>query len=350
MVSGKRILFFLICLSFLCFTSTAKDSSAGATEQKTKPGELFPEIKPFKTGFLKVSQLHEIYYECCGNPQGKPVMVLHGGPGYGSYPRLRRYFNPVKFFIVLHDQRGAGKSKPSNEIRENTTQDLVEDIERLRNHLKLKKVLIFGGSWGTTLALAYAQTYPDNVTGMILRGVFTGSKEEIEFHYKGIRHFYPAEYDQLRKTIPKDETRLIPDYIWHLLQGNDAAEQEKCLMALGRLEFKMTRLEVPDETLSRYFSRVSFKDFKQSYIIDIYYASNRLFLEEGQILRNCTKIRHIPITLINGRYDMASPPIGAYRLHQRLPKSKLIIVEKAGHSETEPGITKAILKAVSEFE
>jgi len=350
MVSGKKILFFLICLSFLCFTSTAKDSTAGENGQERKPGELFPEIKPFKTGFLKVSPLHEIYYECCGNPQGKPVMVLHGGPGYGSYPRLRRYFDPGKFFIVLHDQRGAGKSKPSAEIRENTTRDLAEDIERLRNHLKLKKVLIFGGSWGTTLALAYGETYPDNVTGMILRGVFTGSKEEIEFHYKGVGHFYPVEYDPLSKIIPEGETRLIPDYIRDLLQGNDVEEQKKYLMALGRLELKMTRLEVPDENLFRYFSSISFNDFKQSYIIDIYYASNRYFLEEGQLLRNCTKISHIPITLINGRYDMACPPIGAYRLHQRLPKSKLIIVENAGHSETEPGITEAILKAVSEFE
>jgi len=350
MVSFKKILLFLMCLSLLCFISIAKDSKTKANAQERKPGELFPDIKPFKTGFLKVSQLHEIYYECCGNPQGKPVMVLHGGPGYGSYPRLRRYFNPEKFFIVLHDQRGAGKSKPYAETRENTTQNLVEDIERLKNHLKFEKVLIFAGSWGSTLALAYAETYPGNVTGMILRGVFLGSEEELEFHYRGIRYLYPAEYDRVIKTIPKDEKRLIADYIWDLLQGNDLQQQEKCLMALARLEFKMMKLEVPDERISNYLSRVSFKDFKRSYLVDLYYVSNRYFLEEGQLLRDAAKISHIPITLINGRYDLASPPIGAYRLHKRLPKSKLIIVEKAGHSETEPGITSALIKAVSEFE
>lgn len=343
MVSWKKIFFLLICLGLLCFNSTVYG-------QQRKPGDLFPDIKPFKTGYLKVSRLHEIYYDCSGNPNGKPVMVLHGGPGYGSYPLLRRYFNPEKFLIVLHDQRGAGKSKPYAELRENTTQNLVEDIEKLRNHLKLDKILIFGGSWGSTLALVYAETYPDNVTGMILRGIFTATMEQLEFHYKGVRHLFPAEYDRVKKEIPNYEERFIPDYIWHLLQGNDLEKQKKCLMALGGLELKMMRLEVPDERVSKYLHETPWEDFKKSYLIDIYYAHNRCFLEEGQILRNSTKIRHIPVTLINGRYDMASPPSGAYALHKLLPKSKLIIVEKAGHTETEPGIRKALVKAVSEFQ
>ena len=199
------LLFGLILCSLLalqsCLYSGDKD-----------PVELWPQIEPFKTGFLKVSDIHEIYYELCGNPEGTPVFVLHGGPGGSSSPYYRRFFNPKKFLIVLHDQRGAGQSKPYAEIRENTTPHLVQDIEKLRTHLKLDKIILFGGSWGSTLGLAYGETHPQNVTGMVLRGIFTATQEEIDhFYHGGVRTFFPETYDRLIESIPEKDRKSIPE-------------------------------------------------------------------------------------------------------------------------------------------
>jgi proline iminopeptidase len=172
-------------------------------EEATKDVLLWPEISPFRAEFLRVSPIHEVYFELCGRPDGKPVFVLHGGPGASCSPYMRRFFDPQKFLIVLPDQRGAGESRPFGEIRQNTTQDLVEDIEILRKHLKLGKIILFGGSWGTTLGLAYAEKYPENVAGMVLRGVFTATKEEIEHYYHGgVRNFFPEAYDRLLSSLP----------------------------------------------------------------------------------------------------------------------------------------------------
>lgn len=344
----KKILLLITCLSV--FWPGVKNNLLSAKDETDKTTVLFAPIEPFKTGYLKVSPLHEIYYELCGNPEGKPVMVLHGGPGYGSYPRLRQYFNPKKFLIVIHDQRGANKSKPYAETRENRTQYLVQDIEKLRKHLNLGKVLIFGGSWGTTLGLLYAESYPQHVSGMILRGTFTGTQEELEFHYRNIKWFFPQEYEALKKTLPPGDKRLPVDYIWELMQGKDTEQLKKCLIALGTLELRMARLEVSDTMIQQSLLNQPFEDLKKEYTIDLFYNSHRLFLKKNQVLKDIHKIKHIPITFINGRYDMATPVSSAYRLHKRLPKSKLIIVESSGHSETEPRITEALIKAVKEFE
>jgi proline iminopeptidase len=164
--------------------------------------KLWPEIEPYQTGYLKVSEIHEIFYELCGNPSGKPVFVLHGGPGGNCSPYMRRFFNPDKFLIILHDQRGAGKSRPYAEIRENTTQHLVADIDRLRTHLNSGKIILFGGSWGSTLALAYGEMYPQNVNGMILRGIFTATKGEIDhFYHGGVSKFFPEVYDKFIDSL-----------------------------------------------------------------------------------------------------------------------------------------------------
>ena len=186
--------------------------------------ELWPEIEPRKADYLTVSGVHEIYYEVCGNPDGKPVFVLHGGPGGSISPYMRRFFNPDRFLIVLHDQRGCGKSRPYGEIRENTTWDLVEDIERLRQHLELGRILLFGGSWGSTLALAYAETYPSNVSGMVLRGIFTGSDAEIDhFYHGGVGKLFPEAYEKLIYSLPEPDRRPLPAYLYSLIAGADSA-------------------------------------------------------------------------------------------------------------------------------
>ncbi|MCP4657106.1 MAG: alpha/beta fold hydrolase, partial [bacterium] len=215
------------------------------------PSGLFPEIEPFDSGHLRVSDLHEIYWERCGNPEGKPVIVLHGGPGVGSYPRLRQYFNPKKFHIVLHDQRGTGRSRPAGETAENTTRDLVADIEGLRQHLELGKIVIFGGSWGSTLGLAYAETHPDHVTAMVLRGIFTATREEIDHHYLGARRFFPRMHDELLATLPDPDRRPLPEYLLEMIRSNDPGQRHKTLMALARFEMKMSSLRLTDEMLNQ---------------------------------------------------------------------------------------------------
>ncbi len=318
--------------------------------QEEKESSLFPPARPFEEGYFRVDDVHELFYVCCGNPEGKPVMCLHGGPGAGCYPRMTQYFNPDKFLIVLHDQRGAGMSRPHGELKGNTTQNLVKDIEKLRKHLKLGKVMIFGGSWGTTLSLAYAETYPENVIGMLLRGVFLASEEEIEFHYMGTRHFYPAEHGALLSVLPDKSRGTHPDYLYELVTGDDLELRHKVLDALGRFELKFMMLDMPDERVDFYLKSMNKDEHFRYARLDLTYVKNRHFLEPGQLLRNIGRIRHLPVTLINGRYDMASPVFAAYKVHKALPKSKLIIVEKAGHSETEEGITEALVKAAAEFE
>lgn len=325
-------------------------ASTASADDARQAGELFPPSEPFKTGYLEVSPLHRIYFELHGSPQGKPVFVLHGGPGFGCYPRLAQYFDPEKFLIVLHDQRGAGRSRPPGELRENTTQHLVADIERLRQHLEIDgKIVIFGGSWGSTLALAYAETHPDQVSGMVIRGVHTGTKDEIDNAFAGeaMRQFFPDAMARLEAALPSSLTEFEPKALLELFEKGDDDLVRKVGHAWIRFAIKTGHMHAPDEKVEQgwgdYDSRPAMK-------IDCHYASNRFFLEEGQLLRDAHKLKDIPLTIINGRYDMVCPPVTAWRLHQRLPKSKLIIVEQAGHSEAEEGTTRALVKAVAEFE
>jgi proline iminopeptidase len=322
-----------------------------AVTEAMEPQEdgLFPVSQPIKTGNLQVSVLHRIHYELHGSPNGKPVFVLHGGPGFGCYPRLVQYFDPKKFLIVLHDQRGAGRSQPLGKLRENTTQDLVADIVRLREHLKIDgKVMIFGGSWGSTLALAYAEAYPENVSCMVLRGVYTGTKDEINhiFADDGARKFFPKAIADLQAAFPPGSEFSHAGLLKLLTSGNEVLEK-KMADAWVRCAIKAGRLHATDEQVNQEFGDW---DLRPGCRIDCHYMMNACFLEEGQLLRDAHNLRDIPVTIINGRYDMLCPPITAWRLHKKLPQSKLTIVEEAGHSEGEPGITKALLEAVAEFE
>lgn len=336
----------IICLLLVVMVSPIYVICLGKDTEEQQG--LWPEIEPYETGYLRVSDIHEIYYELCGNPEGTPLFVLHGGPGGGSSPYMRRFFDPDKFLIVLYDQRGAGKSRPFAEVRENTTQLLVEDIEKLRKHLDISRMILFGGSWGTTLALAYAEAHPGNVRGMVLRGVFAGTSEEIDhFYHGGVGKFFPKAYEQLLSALPEPEKRPLPEYLLELIKTDDPIEQKKYSMAWARYEVKIGVLEISDERVDEILEHYNPLAFA---LLENYYMANGCFLKEGQLIQSADKIRDIPITMVNGRYDMICPPQTAYSLHKMLPLSKLIIVESAGHWMGDPNIESALLRAMREFE
>jgi proline iminopeptidase len=336
-MARKRFLNFLIPLALILLVA---QGSAGS--------KLWPELKPYQTDYLKVSELHHIFYQLAGNPEGKPVMVIHGGPGGGCYPELFRFFDPTKFHIILHDQRGAGQSKPYAEIKENTTQHLVEDIEKLRKHLNLGKVILFGGSWGSTLSLAYAETYPQNVSGMILRGVFTASREEIDHFYHGATaRYFPENYERLIQHIENPEKKNYPAQLLKKIQSSDPEVRKRYALAWGKYEIKMAVLDIPDRAVEDIFKEWNPYDFA---LLENYYMANNCFLEDGELLNNADRLKNIPMTIVNGRYDVICPPITAYKLHKKLPKSKLIIVERAGHSAGAEPLRSVLVNAVKEFE
>ena len=326
--------------------------AAGAQADEHAGGEklrdLYPPIEPFKTGYLKVSDLHEIHYELCGNPDGIPVMILHGGPGGGSYPDLRRYHDPARYLLILHDQRGSGRSKPYCELRENNTPALVADIERLRKHLQLHQVHVFGGSWGSTLALAYAETYPGNVKSLVLRGVFTATKEEIDhFYHGGAGKFFPEVYARLQDLVPNPERPDYPKQLLAILQSDDPATRRRASLGWASYELKLAGLDRSDAELAAVFERWDPYDFS---LIENYYMANGCFLEEGQLLRDAPRITSIPTVIVHGRHDVICAPVIAYRLHQALPNSKLVFVEAAGHTAADPRMRSALVRAVKSLE
>jgi len=338
------ILIFLSIISLFAFFLDACQGAKNPVEET----RLWPPIEPFQSGYLKVSEIHEIYYELSGNSEGKPVFFLHGGPGGSSSAYMRRFCDPDKFLMVLSDQRGAGKSKPYGEIKENTTQNLVEDIERLRKRLKLEKIILFGGSWGTTLGLAYAEAYPENVSAMVLRGVFMATKEEIDhFYHGGVGRYFPEIYDALLSALPEPSRWPLPDYLFRLIKEGSQADKAKYSRAWAKYEGKISGLEVPDEVIKNWIKNSNPYAFG---LFENFYMANGCFLEEGQLFEDAGKISHIPTIIINGRYDVICPPITAYRLHKLLPKSKLIIAEGAGHWMGEKPIENALIKAMKEFE
>lgn len=322
--------------------------ACGAADEPAAETPLWPEIEPYHTDYLEVSDLHEIYYELCGNPDGKPVFALHGGPGGRCSPYMRRFFDPEKFFIVLHDQRGAGRSKPYAEIQENNTQNLVEDIERLRKHLGVGKVILFGGSWGSTLGLAYAETYPNNVAGLVMRGVFTATSEEIDhFYHGGVRQYFPGVYDRLVSSLPDPNRRPLPEYLFELIESDDLSVRDKYAYEWARYEIRIAALDFSDEEVEELLEGYNPLAFAR---LENYYMAHGCFLEEGQLLRDAGKIRDIPVVMVNGRYDVICPPVTAYRLAEKLPNAKLVIAEGAGHWMAEPSIESALLDAMRRFE
>lgn len=310
--------------------------------------ELYPSLEPYDTGTLQVSDLHTIYYEQSGNPQGKPVVFLHGGPGGGSLPIFRQYFDPAKWRIVIFDQRGCGRSTPHAELRENTTWDLVSDIETLRSHLKISQWVVSGGSWGSTLSLAYSQTHPDRCLGLILRGIFLLRRKEILWFYQdGASYLFPDAWEDYLKPIPLDERADLLSAFYRRLTSDDAQIRQEAARAWSVWEGTTSKL-IPDPELQSRFADVGFADAFAR--IECHYFINRGFLEpDDQLLQNCDRIRHLPTVIVQGRYDVVCPTTSAWDLHKALPDAELVVVPDAGHSMMEPGICSALIEASDRF-
>jgi len=302
---------------------------------------LYPEIGAHSTGFLKVTELHTIAWERAGNPDGIPVIVIHGGPGGGSQPSYRRYFDPNKFDIIQFDQRGCGKSTPYAELGDNNTQASVSDLEMLREHFGIETWHVFGGSWGSTLALIYAQNHPERVQSLVLRGIFMCRKSELHWFYQdGASHIFPDAFDSYRDHIPVNEQDNLIEAYYTRLTSADVEIQRGAAREWTRWEMATSRL-FPDP---EYLEKAEDLDFAVAFArIECHYFINAIFVEEAHILNNTGKIEHIPTVIVQGRYDVVCPAKSAWELHKALPKSNLIIVPDAGHSMGEVSIARELV-------
>lgn len=309
---------------------------------------LYPEIEPFDQGMLEVSALHTLYYEQSGNPDGKPVVFVHGGPGGGTSPKCRRFFDPAVYRIVLFDQRGCGKSVPHAELRENTTWDLVADIERVRAHLGIARWQVFGGSWGSTLALAYAQAHPDKVTELVLRGIFMLRRWELEWFYqKGCDAIFPDAWEKYLAAIPEVERGDLISAYHRRLTSDDPAVRTAAARAWSVWEGSTSYLLQDTGAIGAHDEDEFALAFAR---IECHYFVNGGFFEhEDQLLRNVDRIRAIPAVIVQGRYDVVCPIRSAWDLHRAWPEADLRIVPDAGHSAFEPGNTHELIEATDRF-
>ena len=311
---------------------------------------LYPAIEPYRSGFLKVSGGHRIYFEENGNPKGKPAVFLHGGPGGGTDGKMRCFFNPRKYRIVLFDQRGSGKSRPHASLEANTTWDLVADIERLRVHLGIQRWLVFGGSWGSTLALAYAQKFPKRVTELVLRGIFLLRRSEIDWFYqdpKGAASLFPDLWEEYLKPIPPAERRDMLRAYYRRLTGRNRRKLVQAARAWSIWEGATSNLRTNLGTVAKFKQAAFAAAFAR---IECHYFINRGFLKrDDQLLRDARRIRHIPAVIIQGRYDVVCPMRSAWALHRAWPEAELRVVPDAGHSAFEPGITRELVRATDAF-
>ncbi|MGA7266819.1 MAG: prolyl aminopeptidase [Aestuariivirga sp.] len=309
---------------------------------------FYPEIQPFQRGRLKVSALHEIYFEQCGNPRGQPAVVLHGGPGGGITPFLRQMHDPSHYRIILFDQRGCGQSTPHAELAENTTWDLVADMERLRQHLGIDRWQVAGGSWGSTLALAYAETHPERVTELVVRGIFTVRRSEIEWFYQcGADALFPDVWETYVAPIPEAERHDLIAAYHRRLTGADPAAQLACARAWSQWEGATLSL-LPDP---RRVSEFGADRFALAFArIECHYFQNRgFFARDGQLIDDADRLKGIPGVIIQGRYDVVTPMVTAWDLHKAWPEAEFVVVPDAGHTATEPGIADAVISATDRF-
>lgn len=306
--------------------------------------EFYPPIEPFDSGFVKVSEIHSIYYEQVGKPTGKPILFLHGGPGAGFNSEHRRYFDPEFYRIILIDQRGCGRSLPSAELRENTTWNLVEDIEIMRVRLAIDQWLIFGGSWGSTLALTYSVTHPERVLGLILRGIFLCRDSEIQWFYQeGASQLFPDYWEKYLELIPPAERGNLVQAYHRQLTDNDPAIRLRAAKAWSQWEAATSRLLIDPVAVAEFEEPEKALAFAR---IECHYFINKAFFPESNFLLNqAHKLGNIPGHIIQGRYDVVCPATSAWALHKAWPQAKLTIVPDSGHSATEPGIRRALLAA-----
>jgi proline iminopeptidase len=302
---------------------------------------LFPELESYEHFYLKVDEIHELYVEACGNPQGIPVVYLHGGPGAGCQPKHRRFFDSKAYHIILFDQRGAGRSKPFAEMRNNTIKDLISDIEIIRERFGIKKWLVYGGSWGSTLALAYGEAHPQACLGFILRGIFLMREEEIKWFLEDVKFFYPEAWEQLSKACDATDYKTMLRHMDAIYKKAPLAAQKDFAFLYAAFESSLSTLLPEPMAVYNHENSLGLAKLEFHY----FYHQRKDF----HLLKNVNKIKHLPCTIVQGRYDMVCPPISAYELHKAWPGSELIMVPNAGHSASEPPIIDALVSATEQF-
>lgn len=309
-------------------------------------GDLFSPLDPFQTGRLKVDDLHTLYWEQSGSPDGVPVLFLHGGPGAGASPTHRRFFDPTFYRIIILDQRGAGRSTPLGELRDNDIPHLVGDLEALRAHLGIDRWLVFGGSWGSTLSIAYAEAHPDRVIGLILRGIFLMRKSEIDWFLYGMKQIFPEAWAQFNAFIPAEERGDLLEAYWRRLTHPDPAIHLPAARVWSMYEGACSTLMPSPELVSASGEDTHALGLAR---IEAHYFRNNGLDPEDRLLRDIRKVRHIPAVIIQGRYDIVCPIRTADDLHRAWPEADYIVIPDAGHSAMEPGVRMALVQATERF-
>jgi len=303
----------------------------------------YPEIKPYQRHQLKVDDVHELYLDESGSPDGVPVVFVHGGPGAGCDAFSRRYFDPDHYRIITFDQRGAGRSTPHAELKNNTTADLIEDLEKVREHLGIDRWVLFGGSWGSTLSLLYAQQHPDKVMGLVLRGIFLCRKEDLQWFYQlGASHIFPDYWEDFVHPVPEEERDDFISAYYKILTGDNELASMSAAKAWSMWEGRCATLKPSHKVVDHFSDPHRAKSIAR---IEAHYFVNDSFIDENQVLSNMDKIADIPGIIVHGRYDMVCPLDNAFKLHQKWPNSELHIVREAGHMATEPSIVDALIRA-----
>jgi proline iminopeptidase len=308
---------------------------------------LYPPIEPFRSGLLDTGDGHQVYWELCGNPQGRPAVFLHGGPGGGCNPRHRRLFDPARYCVLLFDQRGCGRSRPHASLEANTTWHLVADIEKLRELVGAPQWLVFGGSWGSTLALAYAQAHPQRVSALVLRGIFTVRRAELLWYYQeGASWIFPDEWERFLAPIPPHEHHDLMAAYHRRLTGSDPQARQEAAIAWSRWEGRTITL-LPDDEMDHAHGDPHFAlAFAR---IENHYFVNQGFMDDGQLLREAHRLHGIPGVIVQGRYDIATPARTAWELHRAWPQAEFHLVPDAGHAFSEPGILQRLVQATDRF-
>jgi len=304
---------------------------------------LYPEIAPFNESLVPVSALHTVHFEQCGNPNGTPVLFVHGGPGGGIDPIYRQFFNPDKYHVILVNQRGAGKSTPHAELKENNTQNLIQDFETIREQLQIDQWMVLGGSWGSTLGLAYAQAHPNRVTKLVLRGIYLATEEEDQWLFGGggANRIFPDHWADFVKLIPETERHNMLNAYYKRLTSEDTEVQHAAAQAWSRWEISISKLVHNPEDVTTFLASPSATSMAR---LECHYMLNRSFLQPNQLLDDMQKIQHIPGIILHGRYDIVCAAASAWTLHQAWPNSTLHYVNRAGHSMADPDLAKKIIE------